>query len=384
MNCLFDPGFGLQAVGRFHPDRASTFVDHLGGVHKGTLAYTEVPYDYGEEIRVLRGGIPVKDQPGAKFFQDGFGVDMRGNVAEQCNIYYVPRMEDEGRTLMDAGHAAREQRGIGDGGSRYAGFRRYVEEAEKRGEEMYAIRRVPGIPLAGGTIWTFASSGELRQECAVIAAGCILGAQMDEDGYLYFATSHGKMINGKVFLSGRGGNLGTDDPLDKVNLTPLTYTYIKARPKDVQWLLPHAPVPLDVPPARPTDLVSWGPFGYQGSPAWVEGAEWMYAGYSPGVPAGCTCPATRAHLDWFKRSYLPEAYRYSIAILDTNGNLIMHLGRYGNLDDVLRAKKGSEDIPLTLPRFICGTDNYLAFDDWGERLVVLKLNYHTEATAGIQ
>jgi hypothetical protein len=40
------------------------------------------------------------------------------------------------------------------------------------------------------------------------------------------------------------------------------------------------------------------------------------------------------------------------------------------------------DIRLTLPRFISGTDNYLVFDDWGERLVVLKLGYHAEETCG--
>jgi hypothetical protein len=72
-----------------------------------------------------------------------------------------------------------------------------------------------------------------------------------------------------------------------------------------------------------------------------------------------------------------------IGVVDSAGNLIMHIGRYGNHDDALRMKKGSEDIALTMPRFISGTDNYLAFDDWGERIVTLKLEYHAEETAGI-
>ena len=33
---------------------------------------------------------------------------------------------------------------------------------------------------------------------------------------------------------------------------------------------------------------------------------------------------------------------------------------------------------MFMARFISGTDNYLCFEDWGERLVVLKLNYHAE------
>ena len=36
-----------------------------------------------------------------------------------------------------------------------------------------------------------------------------------------------------------------------------------------------------------------------------------------------------------------------------------------------------------MPRFPGVTDNYLCFDDWGERLVVLRLNYHAEETVGI-
>jgi hypothetical protein len=53
----------------------------------------------------------------------------------------------------------------------------------------------------------------------------------------------------------------------------------------------------------------------------------------------------------------------------------------GGYDDALAMKPGSEDIALTLPRFLSGTDNYLCFDDWGERLVVLRLRYHAAAAA---
>ena len=42
-----------------------------------------------------------------------------------------------------------------------------------------------------------------------------------------------------------------------------------------------------------------------------------------------------------------------------------------------------DDIGIMHTRFISATDNHLVFDDWGERLVVLKLNYHTEESAVI-
>jgi len=383
MHVHLDPGCNTPGVIRLDPSQSAPFVDHLGNKHKGVIAYKEVPYDYGLEVSRYRGLLPVKDQPGAKFFQDGMGVDMKGNVAEQCNIYYVPKMEQEGWSLADSGRAARDRLGQGSGPSRYSEFLRRIEEQRKQGEEVYSIRRVPGIPLAGATIWTFHANGELKQECAAITAEYMVGTQVDEDGYLYFGTSNGKMIDGKVFLAGRGSNLGTNELFHSANKTPTTYSYVKAKPSNVRWILKNAAVPIEPPPARPTDLTSWGPFGHPAYQMWAEGVEWIYAGYSPGVAAGCTCPASRAHLDWFKRSYIPEAYRYSIGILDTAGNLIMHIGRYGNLDDALRTKPGSQDIPLTLPRFISGTDSYLAFDDWGERLVVLKLNYHKEESIAI-
>jgi hypothetical protein len=37
----------------------------------------------------------------------------------------------------------------------------------------------------------------------------------------------------------------------------------------------------------------------------------------------------------------------------------------------------------TMVRFISGTDNYLCFEDNGERLVVVKLNYQAEESVGI-
>jgi hypothetical protein len=120
---------------------------------------------------------------------------------------------------------------------------------------------------------------------------------------------------------------------------------------------------------------------------WMEGAKWFYAGSSPGVMGACSCPTQRSHLDWYKRAYVPEQYRHSIGILDTNGNLVMHLGRYGNFDSGSgrhsRIRIGGDDIAMSAVRFVSGTDNHLVVEDDGERLVVLKLNYHAEESVGI-
>lgn len=120
----------------------------------------------------------------------------------------------------------------------------------------------------------------------------------------------------------------------------------------------------------------------------MDGVEWLYAGASPIVPGGCTCPTMRPHLDWYKRIFFSEAYRHSIGVLDTNGNLILHIGSYGNYDSwhgpASKIKVGGDEIGLFVPRMMSGTDNYLCFQDWGERLAVLKLNYLAEETVQIQ
>jgi hypothetical protein len=307
---------------------------------------------------------------------------MRGDVAVLSNIYYAPKFDEYTKETWGAGHQKRD--------STYPAFLRAVREMEQKGEALYTIKRRPGIPLAGGTIWTFDYTGELRRECAVTAGDLLNGAQIDEDGGVYTVTGRPRIFNPDqgFFLVGRAGRHGV--PNDKTG-NPFTGTLLKTKPKaQCDVLLASAPVPLDTPPNRPPELMAtdWPHSFSKNQWAWVEGAEWLYAGASPIVSVGCSCATQRLHLDWYKRAYVPEAYRHSFGILDTTGNLVMHLGQYGNFDSASGPQSkipvGGDGIGLTMPRFITGTDNYLAFSDWGERLVVLKLNYHAEETVPIQ
>jgi hypothetical protein len=402
LHAHFDAGFNMPGVARLAPDRAETFKTDLGRI-KGVLEYPEVPYDYGiakskreEKGHRWIGILPVKDQPGAKFFQDGFGVNMQGEMAVQSNIYYVPKMSEEGWRMADMGREFERRRTgrTGSGGAspeyRYSQFMRYVMEREKEGEVVYSIKRQPGLPISGATVWTYESTGELRGECAVIAPHSMGGTQIDEDGFIYFGQTSTKLVEGKPFLDGRGGNFGTKprpSPGAGVpgNTRPRTGIYAKVKPGKVRILLKEAKIALDPLPEKRPDIT--GSRGY-GGPAWIEGTEWIYAGMSPlMIISGCSCPSSRPHLDWHKRSFVPETYRHSIGVLDTNGNLIMHIGRYGNFDSGNGAKSripiGGDNIAMNLVRFISGTDDYLVFDDWGERLTVVRLNYHEEAVAPI-
>ncbi len=393
LHAHFNPGFYQPGTGRLDPDRAKRAP---GREDAQALRYTfeEVPYNYGEERAKSNwvGVIPLMDQPGAKFFQDGIGVNMRGDVAVNTNIYYVPKTDDGGfADLMSEWRFKGTGTNIGSGGGgKHDAFHaslRSIREREKRGEQIYSIRRAPGIPLSGATIWTFDSSGEKRAECAAIVGKQIAGVQIDEEGKLYFISSRPKMFGESHFLRGRGGVFG--DPADTKNSNPFTGTLIKSRGKDVKFLMRRATLLLEPVPTRPPDVINiYFPNVFNKDMwTWVEGAEWFYAGASPIVHVGCTCPTMRHYTDWYRRSFVPEAYRHSVGVLDSAGNLVMHLGAYGNYDSGFGAKSripiGGDNIAMLVPRFVSGTDTCLVVADWDERLVVLKLDYHAKETAAV-
>ena len=102
---------------------------------------------------------------------------------------------------------------------------------------------------------------------------------------------------------------------------------------------------------------------------------------------GCACWYSRFTLDYFARSFAPEMDQYSVAVLDSSGNLITRIGAYGNVDDgvPLVAKGGPES-----PRSIGGdevalfhaayvgthTDRRLFIADIGNaRIVSVRLDY---------
>ncbi len=386
-------GTGPDArVWRVDPSRGETVSGKGGPGSVGPLyLFPEVPYDYGVPRNVgsesgrpiaLDGSLPVKSQASSHPWQHGLGVNMCGDVAVSSRISYVPKMEETVRDSLFEVMKEREQQGIYVGGNlhgKYASFLRDIQDMSKKGE-VYFLPREPGIPLYGDTIWTFDRSGEYaKKEAAAIIGERLAGAYIDEDRNLYFATMRSRMIEGRRFLEDRGGTFGMPD--DRMNRSPYLGTYVGAEPHGVRIRMKNAVVKMDPLPNRPPDL-------WRGGPNWIEGARWLYAGAAPIVEGGCECPSSRPWLDWYKRSFVQEVYRHSIGVLDSNGNLIMHLGKYGNFDsaegDNSKLPVGGDNIGVYMPRYMGGTDNYLVFNDWGERLVVLRLNYHAEEQAAVE
>ena len=177
----------------------------------------------------------------------------------------------------------------------------------------------------------------------------------------------------------------------------------------------RAQVPLKQIPDRSPDVVK----GHLAR-AWMEGAEWFYGGVgfagknSARAGGGCDCHNARFAFDYFARSFVPEIDHYSVAVLDAAGNLILRIGRYGNVDDgaplmaerALRKGVGdpSERSPTPsektrIPRSIGGdevalfyapyvathTDRRLFIADPGNaRIVSVRLGYHATARVNLK
>jgi D-serine deaminase-like pyridoxal phosphate-dependent protein len=126
-------------------------------------------------------------------------------------------------------------------------------------------------------------------------------------------------------------------------------------------------------------------------PAWVEGAEWFYGGVGfAGKNAarsggGCDCYNARFALDAMGRSFAPEIDHYSVAVLDSAGNLILRVGQYGNADSAgpksLIPLDGDGVGLFYAPYVATQTDRRLFIADPGNaRIVSVKLSYHATET----
>ena len=143
-------------------------------------------------------------------------------------------------------------------------------------------------------------------------------------------------------------------------------------------------------PKRPHDFG-----GFPTGATWVDGAEWMYGGvgYTGNASwdgGGCRCWNARFTLDYFARSFAPETRHFSVAVLDSNGNLITRIGKYGNPEDgkpLVTAggppnpkSIGGDEVGLFHAAYV-GTmsDKRLFIADAGNaRILSVKLNYNTE------
>jgi hypothetical protein len=115
-----------------------------------------------------------------------------------------------------------------------------------------------------------------------------------------------------------------------------------------------------------------------------------------GHGGGCACWFSRFTLDYFARSIAPEPHQYRVAVLDSAGNLITRIGRYGNVEDgrplVLKGGPasprsiGGDEVSLVHACFVgTHTDRRIFIADLGNaRILSVKLGYHAEEKVALK
>ncbi|MBA4389140.1 MAG: hypothetical protein C0404_14300 [Verrucomicrobia bacterium] len=109
----------------------------------------------------------------------------------------------------------------------------------------------------------------------------------------------------------------------------------------------------------------------------MPGVLWAYGGMSNQMNPDCSCNHTRHDMDGFARSWIPARQLCSVVVLDSNGNRIARIGKYGNVDD--------EGIRFAHPRATAASDTALfVVDDANRRILKAALSYAVEENVTVQ
>ncbi|MBM4031252.1 MAG: hypothetical protein FJ291_05635 [Planctomycetes bacterium] len=329
--------------------------------------WREIPWDYGEERRdvffdTMTGGkrtpkvVSGLATPGSRpvcWHQGGMWVSPKGHLAMACCSRATPPSMEEWKERIKA----------------TVGL-------------PYTPQLYPGR-VRWNEIHVWDRHGKMLFEDAFPGMTQINGLFLDQHDALYAMASPARFLNGEKLLNEMSGTL------------------VKVRPKRAKVIGTgrHAPLPLpdSARPARPPDVYN----GHLGT-AWIEGAEWLYGGVgycgfnTSRAGGGCDCWHSRFAADYFNRSFAPEIERYAVAVLDSNGNLILRIGRHGNVEDGKPLKLaggpaaprpvGGDEVALFHAAYV-GThsDRRLFIADAGNaRILSVKLDYHATERVGLK
>ncbi len=366
-----DPGTGKVSVVRLPFSTEEIAFDLNGRIYLRTDTHVarfnmqnwrEIPWDYGEEREhpgfdgdgqklVATIPMPGTGRPGC-FHLGGFGVSPKGYIVVSC--YNSKKLA------------------IRIPGAFSAAF---------QGGRPYKPRLYPGR-IRWGEVHVWDKHGQRVHEDAIGGLPMTDGLAMDKDDNIYLLAAANRTYNGVEY------------PLERAE------TLMKFKPGKGRIISAskRAPIPMARAdgPKRPFDLVK----GFAGS-AWVEGAEWLYGGVGYGGfnsskgGGGCACWNARFALDLFARSFATELNRFRVAVLDTNGNLILRIGKYGNVDDGVPLVSqggpknprpvGGDEVALCHPSYVAThTDHRLFVADYGNyRILSVKLGYHATETVAL-
>lgn len=362
-----DPETGEVKIIRIPITSEDLCFDHNGLVYFRTgfevirydpKTWKEIPFDYGieqEKIGFEGHGptsisaikLPTSGLPG-QFHLGGMAINHKLNLIVSCynsTINLGPEQFVEGINI------------------------------KKTGKSGYAPEIYPGrVNYCQIHMWD--RQGRLLKDDIFPGIGITDGIAIDNDDNIYSLVDGARIIDGKTFF-------------DRTS-----ETLIKVKPNKAKIFSDSKRV--DIPLAN-SNKPNRSPDIHSGSldKAWVEGAEWFYggvgfAGFSVGYAPACACWNARFSLDYLQRSFAPEITHFSVAVLDSNGNLIMRIGQYGNIEDGVPIKKeggpknpnsiGGDEVALFHAAYLATTtDKKLFIADAGNaRILSVKLGYHNQ------
>jgi hypothetical protein len=322
--------------------------------------WREVPWDYGEEragVRFAASGsipstpavsaLPIPGRRPVWWHSSGMWISPKGHLAVVCNIAAKPK----GRSAKD----------------------KYFQGGVVK---QYAPTVYPGRS-GNRVIHIFDRHGKTVYEDAFPGLTNADGIGIDNDDNLYVMVAAPRILDGKPYFNDKSETL--------VKVKPGEARCLSSGRAAVQLLDKHKP-------KRSPDITKYGM-----GRTWVEGAEWLYGGVGYGGQGGsCVCWHSRFQLDTFARSFAPETRRYRVAVLDHAGNLILRIGKYGNVDDGVPLVKdggpaeprsiGGDEVGLFHPAYVgVHTDRRLFITDWGNgRIVSVKLGYQATETVALK
>ncbi|MCX7805659.1 MAG: hypothetical protein N3A38_10785, partial [Planctomycetota bacterium] len=319
-----------------------------------------VPFDYGEEVR---GGWGFMSPGGLRFpwpyvfhCQNGFDVSHRGDVLV-LGLY--SRATKEGRLSLSSDWAME-------------GFRK--GQLRPKDDRDFHPRFYPGRPSmdeAGNILGIWDYRGEERLLDAVGGLYCgTMGVRGDREGNIYLGFCGNLYVDGKPIY---GDSL------------------VKFGPQGGKFIYEQGgTIPLKEKPDRPPEFRARG--SASGN-VWARGQLlWAYGGINEvGSNTSCFCPQTRFAVDWYGRVFVTEAHRCAVAMLDTNGNFVLRLGRYGNADSGRGPdspiRVGGPEIALAYCSFLtldCGRRRLYLVDSGNNRIVSVEIAYAVEETAALK
>jgi hypothetical protein len=356
-------------------------------VRYNSRSFREIPFDYGEARAKLGNdggiggrtteviaGLPLPSKSPVCYHQGGINVNARGRIIASCGYRFV------GITGFKAGADV----GALNASGAWSGGRLDLKSMAAQGGKRYTPPIYPGRLSSSTTpcIHVWDKHGKRVYEDAVPGAAQVDGVGIDVNDNIYFMHTPARALNGKRYI-------------DRVSET---LTKVEPRKSKVITKGSKLPVPLTEhsTPKRKPDVFVGG-----GAPGWVQNADWFYggvgfAGFNAGHAPSCACWFSRFALDYFARSIVPEPRIFSVAVLDSGGNLILRMGKYGNIDDgkplvptpgvANPNSTGGDEVALFHACYVgTHTDRRIFISDVGNgRILSVKLGYHAEEKVALK